>query len=145
MIGDARLELGRAAPASFDVLAIDAFTSDSVPLHLLTDEAFKAYLRALAPDGLLLFHISNRYIDLAPAIAAAARANGLSATIRDDVYAKPPLTRSRWIAMARDPARLRSLETASAVPWAPLDAPRQAAWTDDFASILPSLNWREFL
>lgn len=145
VIGDARLELGRAAPASFDLLAIDAFSSDSVPLHLLTDEAFKTYLRALAPDGLLLFHISNRYIDLAPAIAAAARANGLAAIIRDDVYAKPPLTRSRWIAMARNPARLRSLEAAGAVPWAPLDAPRQAVWTDDFASILPSLKWREFL
>ena len=145
VIGDARLELAKARPAAYDLLAIDAFSSDAVPLHLLTDEAFKVYLRALAPDGLLLVHISNRYVDLAPALGAAARANGLVAIKRDDRGAKPPRTRSLWIAMAREPARLEALQKASEAEWKPLDTARGQVWTDDYASILPDLNWSKFL
>ncbi len=145
VIGDARLELARARPGTFDLLAIDAFSSDAVPLHLLTDEAFKVYLRALAPDGLLMVHISNRYIDLAPAIEAAARANGLTAIRRRDVGVKPPLTPSVWIAMARDTKRIAALEQASGAEWVPLEESDHPVWTDDYASILPDLNWSKFL
>jgi SAM-dependent methyltransferase len=145
VIGDARLELATAPAASYDLLAIDAFSSDAVPLHLLTDEAFKVYLRTLAPDGLLLFHISNRYIDLAPALDAAARANGMSAILRRDVRVKWPLTPSIWVAMARDPKRLERLQAASGAGWSQLPRADRPAWTDDYASILPHLNWRKFL
>ena len=145
VIGDARLELSSAPAGEYDLLAIDAFSSDAVPLHLLTDEAFKVYLRALASDGLLLVHISNRYVDLAPALGAAARANGLAAIKRDDKRAKGLRTRSLWIAMARNPARLEALQVSADVAWKPLDMSREQVWTDDYASILPDLNWSKFL
>jgi hypothetical protein len=145
IIGDARVELERAARGTYDLLAIDAFSSDAVPLHLMTDEAFKVYLRALAPDGFLLMHISNRYVDLEPAIDAAARANGLVALRRNDTGAKAPGTRSVWIALARDPARLAALEAASSAAWTPLEKVDGRLWTDDYASILPVLIWSNFL
>ena len=71
VVGDARLTLGREPANSADVLVIDAFSSDSVPMHLLTREAFAGYRRHLRPDGLLMVHISNRYLDLTPVIGAA--------------------------------------------------------------------------
>ncbi|MGN3974627.1 spermidine synthase [Tsuneonella sp. SYSU-LHT278] len=145
VIGDARLELAAAPAGTYDVLAIDAFSSDAVPLHLLTDEAFKVYLRTLARDGLLLFHISNRYIDLAPALEAAARANGLSAILRRDVGVKPPLAPSVWIAMARDPQRLERVREVTGAEWSALPREDRAVWTDDYASILSDLNWSKFL
>ena len=145
IIGDARLELAKAPRGTYDLLAIDAFSSDAVPLHLLTDEAIKIYLRALAPDGLLLVHISNRYVDLAPALGAAARVNGLAAIRRFDKRAKHPQAASLWLAMARDPARLEALQAANDAEWKPLDISRETVWTDDYASILPDLQWSKFL
>ncbi|ANY18986.1 hypothetical protein A6F68_00451 [Tsuneonella dongtanensis] len=145
VIGDARLELEKAPAGTYDLLAIDAFSSDAVPLHLLTDEAFKVYLRSLAPDGLLLVHISNRYIDLVPALDAAARANGLTAIRRHDRGAKPPRTSSMWIAMARDPARLTALQDSNPATWDELERTDHPLWTDDYASILPVLKWEKFL
>ncbi|MDG5474019.1 hypothetical protein P6709_20165, partial [Jeotgalibacillus sp. ET6] len=68
--------LDRARPTSLDLLALDAFSSDSVPMHLMTREAFASYARVLAPRGLLLVHISNRFLDLEPVVAAAARGGG---------------------------------------------------------------------
>ena len=85
VIGDARLELERMAPGSFDLLAIDAFSSDAIPLHLLTAEALDIYWRALAPDGVLVMHISNRYVELEPVLARLAQARGLHALVRHDV------------------------------------------------------------
>ena len=145
VIGDARLELARAPAGSYDLLAIDAFSSDAVPLHLLTGEAFEVYLRALKPGGILLVHISNRFIALEPALGAAARANGLSAIVRRDIQRKPPLTSSLWVAMARDPARLAELQSVGGAEWRAIDTSRKQQWTDDYASILPDINWSRFL
>ncbi|MXO75457.1 hypothetical protein GRI40_09545 [Altererythrobacter aerius] len=145
VIGDARIELAKAPAGTYDLLAIDAFSSDAVPLHLLTDEAIKVYLRALDRDGLLLIHISNRFIDLEPALGAAARANGLSAIVRLDRGAKSPLTESQWVAMARDPARLEALQAAGDAEWDAIDTSRSRQWTDDYASILPDIIWSKFL
>jgi hypothetical protein len=147
VIGDARIELGKVRAGSLDLLAIDAFSSDSIPLHLLTDEAFVVYLNALSPRGILLVHISNRYIDLEPALAATVRARGLYAALRDD---EPPegskLTGSAWIAISRDPAQLKALERhAPALPWTRLKPPAPRAWSDDHASILPFIRWYNFL
>ena len=77
-IGDARLLLARES-ASFDFLTVDAFSSDAIPVHLLTLEAFRVYMGALAPEGVLAVHISNRHIDLEPVIAALAARTGLAA------------------------------------------------------------------
>src|SRR5690606_37883262 len=73
IIGDARLRLESLPQDHFDILVVDAFSSDSIPLHLLTREAQRVYFRTLSPDGLLLIHISNRFIDLEPVLAALAR------------------------------------------------------------------------
>ena len=75
-MGDARLSLERESPENFDVLAVDAFSSDSIPVHLLTLEAMELYFRHLRPDGVLAVHISNRYLDLAPVLAGETRATG---------------------------------------------------------------------
>jgi SAM-dependent methyltransferase len=143
-IGDARISLERDAPASLDLLALDAFSSDAIPMHLMTQEAFAAYARVLQHRGLLLVHISNRFLDLEPVVDAAARAGGWHAA---KLYYTPPrpiavASASQWIALSRDPATLRAL-TAGDPGWAPL-APRAGfvAWTDDYSTILPLLKWR---
>src|SRR3546814_1330524 len=79
VLGDARLELAKQPPGRFDTLVIDAFSSDAIPLHLLTREAVGIYARSLKPDGILLIHISNRFFDLEPVLAAEAKARGWSA------------------------------------------------------------------
>jgi spermidine synthase len=143
-IGDARLNLAKAAPGSFDILAIDAFSSDSIPLHLLTAEAQAVYFRALAPEGMLLVHTTNRFVDLEPVVAALARRNGLSAAIRDDwPKDKWPQTRSFWIVLTRQPQTLARLQ-GEGHDWKPLAAPAGAIWTDDYASILPHMKWHAF-
>lgn len=141
-LGDARLSLGREAPGDLDLLALDAFSSDAIPVHLLTAEAFRTYGRVLSPRGLLLVHISNRYLDLEPVVAAAARGGGWSASLFDF----DPVTRARaasgssWIALSRDGVVVAVL--ARGEPgWRPLRARRGfRAWTDDYSSILPLLK-----
>ncbi|MHB1206016.1 MAG: spermidine synthase [Rhodospirillaceae bacterium] len=83
-LGDARLTLEREAPNNFDVLAVDAFTSDAIPIHLLTAEAFDLYWKHIKPGGVLAVHVSNRFIDLAPIVAAAAARSGKIARLIDD-------------------------------------------------------------
>jgi SAM-dependent methyltransferase len=146
VIGDARLNLARAQAADADILVVDAFSSDAIPVHLLTREAFAVYARRLAPNGLLLVHITNRFLDLEPVVAANAAAGGWAARKRwytpDAAARLRHETTSIWIALSRDPATLDRL--AAAHPgWAPL-APRSgvAPWTDDHAAILPLIAWK---
>jgi SAM-dependent methyltransferase len=141
-LGDARLSIARAAPRSFDLLALDAFSSDAVPIHLLTREAFADYGRALTPRGLLLVHISNRYLDLTPVVAAAAEAGGWRAV---QLLDRPPDSEeagsiSHWIALSRDPDAIRKLRGIG-TGWTALPHyPGYSGWTDDYASILPLLH-----
>ena len=146
-IGDARLVLADMPPAGFDVLAIDAFSSDAIPLHLLTREALDVYDRAMARDGVLMIHISNRFIDLRPALAAHARERGWHAMIRQDGGdTQKSLTASRWVAFSSDKAVLDRLRARSkAAQWDDLPAPAAKSWTDDHASILPYIMWDNFL
>jgi SAM-dependent methyltransferase len=154
VLGDARLSLARQPAGRLDLLAVDGFSSDAIPIHLLTREALQVYRRALKPDGLLLVHISNRYLDLEPVLAAAAERDGWQAAAFD--YSPGPLeegqnvTRSIWVAMARDRDTLLTLGVASgedAQLWRPLRSrPGFAGWTDDYASILPVLaDWHAWL
>lgn len=143
VIGDARLTLEHGAAAADDMLVVDAFSSDTVPMHLLTTEAFAAYRRHLRPNGLLMVHISNRYLDLAPVVAAAAAAGGWEGRIRR--YRPNSAGRalnyggSIWIALSPAPQTIDRLAGASSAgEWQPLTAePGFAAWTDDHASLLP--------
>ena len=142
-IGDARLRLAQEPAASLDLLALDAFSSDAVPMHLMTREAFATYARVLSPKGLLLVHISNRFLDLEPVVDAAARDGGWQA--RRLGYSPSPLDRGRpsgslWIALSRDPATMAAL-TRGDPDWTPLHGRAGfAAWTDDYSTILPLLK-----
>jgi SAM-dependent methyltransferase len=146
LIGDARLTLEQASPASLDLLVVDAFSSDSIPMHLLTLEALGTYRRVLAPNGLLLVHISNRHLDLKPVIASAAANKGWVARVRryspgDKDIALNQHTASLWVALSPSPETIAALEKAGPGAWQPLDG--QAGfrpWTDDYGSVLPVLR-----
>ncbi|MHA6723143.1 fused MFS/spermidine synthase [Sphingomonas sp. RS2018] len=143
VIGDARRRLAEQPSDSFDVLALDAFSSDAVPMHLMTKEAFASYARVLQPKGLLLVHISNRFLDLEPVVSVAARAGGWHAAgityhPGDEEGAWSAV--SDWIVLTRDPAVLDRM-VASGGEWRRLrDKPGFAGWTDDYATILPLLR-----
>jgi spermidine synthase len=153
VVGDARLSLAKEPPGQLDILAVDAFSSDAVPMHLLTNEALEVYRRALAPTGLLLVHISNRYLDLEPVLAAAARKGGWDAAIYqyvpDEAEEGKNTTMSVWVAMAPDPDTLLALRISTGKDahfWLPLSERRGfPGWSDDYASILPLLeSWRNW-
>jgi SAM-dependent methyltransferase len=144
VVGDARLRLAEAVPGSVDLLALDAFSSDAVPMHLMTTEAFDTYGRVLAPNGLLLVHISNRFLALAPVVAGAAAEGGWHAVRL--VYQPTALERrdeaavSDWIALSRDATVLARL-TGGDPRWQPLEPkPGFTPWTDDYASVVPVMR-----
>jgi spermidine synthase len=137
--GDARLSLRAAAPASYRLMILDAFSSDAIPLHLMTREALALYQRALSEDGVLAFHISNRHLTLEPVLCKLAAAQGLVALVQTDRLTPEDVSRgkmsSQWLVMARTPADLRSVATDSR--WARARAePDTPLWTDDFSNIL---------
>jgi len=157
VLGDARLEIAKQPPGRLDVLVIDAFSSDAIPLHLLTKEAMGIYARALKPDGLLLVHISNRFFNLEPVLAAEAKARGWAAAIRMDAGPTREdgnLTGSNWVALAATPERLAQLtgplrprdKARDADAWVPLEGRAHFdRWTDDYASTLPVLLWKHLI
>ena len=139
-LGDARLSLAVEPAARFDLLILDAFSSDSPPVHLLTTEAVADEVRTVKPDGLIAFHVSNRYYDLAPAVAAAAVRNGL--TILERWHAvgavhEPGETPSHWLAASRDPARIAELRAKGWTDVAAAERP----FTDDYADLLSYLHF----
>lgn len=143
-IGDARLRLAQEPDRNYDLLALDAFSSDAVPMHLMTAEAFQTYARVLAPNGLLLVHISNRYLDLEPVVGAAAARGGWHAM---QLFYQPSdeeqaarASISVWIALSRDKAMLDRLK-ARGGDWKPIRLRSgYAGWTDDYSSIVPVLR-----
>ena len=144
VIGDARLELEEMPAGSFDMLVIDAFSSDAIPLHLLTSEALAIYTDALSEGGLLVMHISNNYIRLEPVVARLAEARGLSAIVHNDGEDQSrELFASQWVVLAADASRLAAFDREDG--WRALAEPEGAVWTDDYASILPFLEWENFL
>jgi hypothetical protein len=142
--GDARLQLAREPDGAFDLLVLDAFSSDSIPVHLLTREALRLYLRKLAPAGVMALHISNRYLELGPVAGNLARDAGLVARWWDDVDFDPENGRdqSTWVVLARRTEDLGGLEAS--VRWTPLEARDSLpVWTDDHSNILRVFRWRE--
>jgi SAM-dependent methyltransferase len=140
-IGDARLLIERERPATADLLVVDAFSSDAVPMHLLTREAFADYRRLLSPSGLLLVHISNRYLDLMPVVAAAAADGNWQARLRsyrpDRAHMRLNEYGSDWIALSQSPATMDQLVRSGGGKWKALPArPGFRPWTDDHASVL---------
>jgi spermidine synthase len=147
VLGDARLRLAEQAANSLDILAVDAFSSDAVPMHLLTREALAVYGNAVQRDGIVLFHISNRYLDLKPVIADLAVSGGWHAALIDYLPTAEEkvmnATNSVWIALSRNPGTMQRLFAASNADaeWLRLEQREGfAGWSDDYASILPILK-----
>jgi spermidine synthase len=145
VLGDARLSLVKAKPRDFNLMIFDAFSSDAIPVHLLTQEALALYLEKLADDGVLAFHITNRRLDLQPVLANLATGAGLvawiqehkaTAEMRDKLYTRS----STWVVMARNLANLGTI--ASDPRWRRLE-PREdlRTWTDDYSNILSAMRW----
>jgi SAM-dependent methyltransferase len=142
-LGDARLALEREAPRSFDVLAVDAFSSDAIPVHLITREALGVYLRHVKPDGVVAFHVSNRFLDLIPVVARLAKDNGAHAVlVRDDPDEEEDYRRSRtdWILVSRDPAALKRPAIVKRGAVEPGDHPEWRTWTDDYSNLIQILK-----
>lgn len=133
VLGDARLSLEREAPQQFDVLAVDAFSSDAIPIHLLTREAFVLYLRHLRPSGILAVHVSNKYLDLAPVVAAAANSLGLRAVFIDSPADEArAIYRATWVLVGTESA----LDHPEFPSWWTIKGSPKDMWTDDYSSIL---------
>ncbi|HEX5831103.1 MAG TPA: fused MFS/spermidine synthase [Gemmatimonadaceae bacterium] len=145
VLGDARLELARAPDRSFDLIILDAFSSDAIPAHLLTREALAIYLRKLDEGGAIAFHISNRYLDLEPVLADLARDAGVAGVVGGDLNFTPAmrnrlLSRSYWVVLAPRAVDLRGL--AHLPNWMPLPpAGGRRMWTDDYSNVLDAFRW----
>ena len=164
VLGDARLALAAEPPGRFDLLLLDAFSSDAIPIHLLTLEAFGVWLRALTEEGLIVAHISNRHLNLEPVLArlaaelglaGASRHRGVPEKQRDERIDYP----SQAVVLARSPERLAALGLSgnwtpllpgrdSPVAGRPAGSPEPASrttegplWRDDFSSLLPVVRW----
>ncbi len=142
--GDARISLQRAPEGRFDFMIMDAYSSDAIPVHLLTREALQIYLGRLRAPGLLAFHISNRHFDLEPVLASLATDARLAALTSQQLSLTPEEAAagkecSQWVILARDPATLDRLSLPEA--WRPLRSrPGTSVWTDDFSSIITTLR-----
>jgi hypothetical protein len=130
----------REPPQGFDVLAVDAFSGDSVPIHLITAEAMDVYLRHLRPGGIVAFHVTNRFLALAPVVAKIAESKGLHAVlVHDDTTDTVWLRDTDWVLVARDAKTLaREPVGAAASAIAPVAGMRP--WTDDFNNLLGVLK-----
>ena len=142
VLGDARLSLARAPQRSFDVLLVDAFSSDAIPVHLLTREALALYRSRLAVDGVIGWHISNKYVDLRPVLAALAEDAGLTSLIYEDLRV-PANAGGRlpsiWVVMTASQTAAEAIERDPR--WKPLAVARlPRPWTDDFSNILRVLR-----
>ena len=140
--GDARLSLERQLPQEFDVLAVDAFSGDAIPVHLLTREAFELYFRHLKPDGVLAVHISNSYLNLRPVVArTAAWLRKPAVLIVNEDDQADGIYRSSWVLMASNADLFATPRIQSAARPLP-SATRVKLWTDDYSNLFAILKWR---
>jgi hypothetical protein len=145
VLGDGRITLQQAPTAAYDLLILDAFSSDAIPLHLLTREALQLYLSRLAPEGVIALHISNRYLNLEPMLAGLVRQEGLHGVARvDDNVSAEEIAKGRlgshWIMLARRADLLASLDASHGWRVPAADA-RVRPWTDDYSNILSVLTY----
>lgn len=145
VLGDARLTLV-ASPKQYDLITLDAFSSDAIPVHLLTREAFAGYLQRLLPDGIIIVHISNRHMELTPEIASIAASHGLVAYAKLD---RSPVSLIRdfkanahLVVLARSDTALGSLPKLAG--WRRIEAGNSPVWTDDYSNILGAIIRKKF-
>jgi hypothetical protein len=140
VMGDARLSLERQEPQHFDVIAVDAFSGDSIPVHLLTTEAFRLYFQHLKTDGILAVHISNRYLELEPVVqGAAARIGKAAMSVENADDEQTGQYAATWVLVGDLPVLLRDqqIRTAGKIL---VNAEHERPWTDNYSSIFPLLK-----
>jgi hypothetical protein len=142
ILGDARLTLAEARDGAYDLIIVDAFSSDAIPIHLLTREAMATYLKKLSPHGMVVMHVSSRHLELASVVAGIAAANGLTTLLSDegdpDEEAHPYKFGATVAAVARSEEDFGSL--AQSRHWTPKAAdPGQWVWTDDYCNIVGAM------
>jgi len=138
-LGDARLTMEREEPQRYDLLAIDAFSSDSIPVHLITREAMEVYLRHMKPDGVIAFHTTNRFLRLAPVVKRIADELGLQVTLVDDDAKSSELSSTDWVLVTRSKTLLQNpgiARNSSKID----DIPGLPVWTDDFNNLFQILK-----
>ena len=142
VLGDARLSLEREPPQGFDLLAVDAFSSDAIPIHLITKEALAVYLRHVKPDGIVAFHVSNRFLSLVPVVARIAKENGAHAVLVSDKGkdGDDDHTTTDWALVSRDPKALEAREIEEVSPEAPEEQAGWRTWTDDYSNLVQILR-----
>ena len=140
VLGDARLALDREPPQGFDVLVVDAFSGDAVPIHLLTREAFETYFRHLKPDGILAVHITNRFLDLRPVVKSAADSlGGQVRLVHFEGDSKRLLFHSSWVLVSRDAAVFAQPQLREAASEIEARAGFRV-WRDDYSSVFAVLK-----
>jgi hypothetical protein len=144
VLGDGRLSIAEAPDHYYDVIVVDAFSSDAIPTHLLTLEALDVYRRKLSPTGILAWHLSNRYLDLEPVLGNLLRRADVAGLIRVNIDRTPELEANGyptiWAAVASAPQHLGALRTDSR--WRPLRTRESVGvWTDDFSNIFSVFIW----
>jgi SAM-dependent methyltransferase len=138
-LGDARLNLEREAPQNFDVLVVDAFSSDSIPVHLITREAMAVYLRHVKPGGAVVFHVTNRFLKLAPVVKKIADSHGLHAALITDEAEENNFSKTDWVIVTRDRTLVEN--DAIAKKASEFDSiPGLRPWTDDFNNLFQILK-----
>jgi hypothetical protein len=139
-VGDGRLGVAALPPASLDLIVLDAFSSDAIPVHLMTREALGVYLERLAPGGIIAFHVSSRTFDLPPVVGAIAREQGVRAFLRIDAidsYAEAKFA-SDWVAVVRSEEDLGPLP---GLGWQEITAaPGKRAWSDEYTNVLSVID-----
>ena len=142
MLGDGRLTIEKANTSEFDLLMLDAFNSDSIPAHLISREAVRMYLTKLKPDGLLMFHVSNRYMDVEGLVSAVVTDAGLESLVRHDEDLEPHLkARSHFVIAAKNAGAFGSL--AHNENGVKVEKPyRIQPWTDDYSNMFQILRWK---
>jgi hypothetical protein len=139
VLGDARLAMEREAPQNYDILVIDAFSSDSIPVHLITREAMAVYLRHTKPGGVVAFHVTNRFLHLAPVVKRIADEYGLHIALVADDAEDSDLARTDWVLVTRDAALLEREEIANFIGEIE-DILGLGVWTDDFNNLYQILK-----
>ena len=141
IIGDARLSLEREAGNQFNVLAVDAFSGDSIPMHLITQEAVRGFMGHVASNGILAYHVSNRFLNLPPVLAEIADREKLIGVVVEDPAQKDNVlhSSSTWVLLARNTDALKGVGEAGTTLQRTAGAP---LWTDDFNNLMSVVKWR---
>lgn len=141
ILGDARLSLEREASNQFNVLAVDAFSGDSIPMHLITQEAVRVFMGQVATNGIVAYHVSNRFLNLPPVLAEIAEKEKLAGVVVDDPAQSDNTlhSSSTWVLLARSAETLKGIGEAGTPLVRTAGAP---LWTDDFNNLLSVVKWR---